>query len=467
MAMLFTFEFLIGFVVFFVAYWLLVPWIKIQNIALLLAGYFFVGLMGLYPLMVLLSWSLCVCLLLTLASHHKYRDKTGMVLGIMLATYFIVFKYFMPVSDWLLTLFQAHGLNIPPPAITILLPLGLSFYLFSSVSLVLSVARGEIAHPGVINTLLYISFIPTLIAGPINRAGKLIPQFSGQMRTVLEYKRALCLITLALIKLFLLSSWLNDRFADPVFTYPEGQNGWDTLLAVYGWAWNIYFNFSGYTNLVTGIALLLGFRISPNFAHPYQAASLKEFWRDWHISLSEFIRDYLYFPLGGNRKGFTRTQVNVMVAMVMSGIWHGAGLTFLVWGALHGAGLVIYNFWQRWGVKRLGWQLPDPLARLLTFHFVCLAWIFFAAASCGDAAVILANIAHSFQTAPSSEQAWALCAFTGVILVYPELVRLSTEGERVLCSLRSYALPLVIVPLLALAFFFAPSGLPGFIYAAF
>lgn len=294
-----------------------------------------------------------------------------------------------------------------------------------------------------------------------------MPQIAAESRTVLEYKRALYLITLALIKLFLLSTWLNDRFAAPVFDYPQGQSGWDSLLAVYGWAWNIYFNFSGYTNLVTGIALLLGFRIARNFDHPYQATSLKAFWRDWHISLSEFMRDYLYFPLGGNRKGLARTQVNALAVMVISGIWHGAGMTFLVWGALHGIGLVIYSLWQEWVVKRVGWHLPGVLARLLTFHFVCLAWVFFAAASCGDAVTILNNIAHSFLTPPSSEQAWALCAFIGVVLVYPELVKLSTQSESTLCSLKGYALPLIILPLLALAFFFAPSGLPGFIYAAF
>lgn len=294
-----------------------------------------------------------------------------------------------------------------------------------------------------------------------------MPQIAAESRTVLEYKRALYLITLALIKLFLLSTWLNDRFAAPVFDYPQGQSGWDSLLAVYGWAWNIYFNFSGYTNLVTGIALLLGFRIARNFDHPYQATSLKAFWRDWHISLSEFMRDYLYFPLGGNRKGLARTQVNALAVMVISGIWHGAGMTFLVWGALHGIGLVIYSLWQEWVVKRVGWHLPGVLARLLTFHFVCLGWVFFAAASCGDAVTILNNIAHSFLTPPSSEQAWALCAFIGVVLVYPELVKLSTQSESTLCSLKGYALPLIILPLLALAFFFAPSGLPGFIYAAF
>lgn len=467
MAVLFSFEFFICFLLFFVTYWLLVPWVKIQNLMLLLAGYVFVGFTSLYSLLVLFSWSLCVRLLVAVASHKQHRNKIGLMLSVMLAIYFIIFKYFMPFSDWLLPVLQSHGLSVSSPVFTILLPIGLSFYLFNSVSLVLSVARGEIADPGIINTLLYINFIPTLIAGPINRASELIPQFIAGSRTILEYKRALFLITLALIKLFLLSSWLNDRFAKPVFDYPEGQTGWDSLLAVYGWAWNIYFNFSGYTNLVTGIALLLGFRISRNFDHPYLATSVEKFWHIWHISLSDFIRDYLYIPLGGGRKGFGRKLLNLMVAMVMSGVWHGAGLTFIVWGALHGAGLVIYNLWRRWVVKPLGWQLPGVIARLLTFHFVCLGWIFFASDSCGSAITLLGNIAHLSLTTPSSEQLWVLCAFIGVVLAYPELVKLSTQTEMMLCSLRGYALPLVILPVLVLAFFFAPSGVPGFIYAAF
>lgn len=466
MAILFTFEFLMFFLLFFIVYWLCVSWVNVQNVMLLLAGYLFVGVVSFYSLIVLISWSTCVYLLTTLARHEKYRSKIWLALTIVMVAYFIVFKYLMPVREWVLSVMQVYGIQGSTPAVTILLPLGLSFYLFNSVSLVLSVARRKLSPPGLIHTLLYVNFIPTLIAGPVNRVDMLLPQFSVPSRTVLEYKRALYLIALALIKLFLLSAWLNDRFAAPVFDYPEGQSGWDSLLAVYGWAWNIYFNFSGYTNLVTGLALLLGFRISRNFEHPYLATSLKMFWRDWHISLSEFIRDYLYFPLGGNRRGIVRTQINVMVAMVVSGIWHGAGLTFLVWGALHGLGLVIYNMWQEWGGIR-GWHLPGVLARLLTFHFVCLTWIFFAAASCGDALIILSNIAHGLLAAPSSGQAWAMSAFIGVVLVYPELVKLTTQAESLLCSLKGYALTLIILPLLALAFFFAPSGIPGFIYAAF
>lgn len=462
-ATLFSPEFLMAFWFFFLVYWLMSPWGRVQNILLLLAGYYFVGLAGIYPLLVLLSWSLCVCLLVQMAVRARHPARVMPVMLCLLVGYFIVFKYYAPLNEWAQTYLDALHAHFSLPAVNILLPLGLSFYLFNSVSLVLSVIKKEVAKPAVIDVLLYVSFVPTLIAGPVNRAVDLLPQIASRRRSLLDYKRAFYLIALALVKLFMLSSWLNDTFVTPVFSLPQGQNGWDCLLAVYGWAWNIYFNFSGYTDLVTGIALLLGYRVAQNFSHPYQATSLKDFWRDWHISLSTFIRDYIYFPLGGNRKGGVRTQINVMLAMMLSGLWHGAGLTFLFWGGLHGAGLVVYNLWKKWG----GIRLPGVIARLLTFHFVCLAWIFFRADSLSDTATVLGNISDSSLTSLSALQLRALILFVGVIIIYPAIVDLrQTVLDRVV-ELRWHTLPLVIIPLLALAFFFAPSGVPGFIYANF
>ncbi len=360
-----------------------------------------------------------------------------------------------------------YQIDLPLSVINLMLPLGMSFYLFNSVSLVIPVRNGELPPPDILTTLLYINFIPTLIAGPVNRAIMLIPQLAAEKRQVLEYQRAIFLIVLALIKLFLLSSWLNEQFVATAYASPAGQNGWELVIATYAWAWNIYFNFSGYTNLVTGIALLLGFRIGRNFSHPYQADSLKVFWHDWHISLSTFIRDYIYLPLGGNRKGYARTQLNVLMAMILSGIWHGAGINFFLWGLIHGLGLVSCNLWQRFISTPLRFRLPTVVARLLTFHFVCFAWIFFKAATPADALQILDNIIHAQPGLLTAQQIWLLLGFVLVIVIYPEVVRLRIRAAAALSTLRWYALPLVIVPLLALAFFFAPSGVPGFIYANF
>lgn len=463
MANLFSVEFLLGFWTFFIIYWAVSPWGRIQNVMLLLAGYYIVWLAGIYPLLVLLSWSTCVYLLVQIAGSPRYGRRAGPVLLCLLVGYFFVFKYYSPLNDLMQTFPGFLHVPFSLPAVSILLPLGLSFYLFNTVSLVLSVARREMAKPSIMDLLLYLNFIPTLIAGPVNRATELMPQITASRRTLVDYKRALYLIALSLVKLFLLSSWLNDTFVLPVFTLPAGQNGWDSLLAVYGWAWNIYFNFSGYTDLVTGLALLLGFRIARNFAHPYLAGSVKAFWRDWHISLSTFIRDYVYFPLGGNRKGAIWTQINVMIAMVISGLWHGAGMTFLLWGAIHGAGLVVHNLWHRWVKVRL----PGLPARLLTFHFVCLAWVFFRADSISDAVTILSNIAGGTLSSLSPQQCRALFLFVGIIVLYPALVDIRLTIIDRVADLRWYTLPLVIIPLLALAFFLAPSGVPGFIYAHF
>ncbi|CNH73411.1 MBOAT family O-acyltransferase [Yersinia pekkanenii] len=467
MAILFSIEFFLVFLIFFILYWLMSPWAKIQNIMLLLAGYYFVFLTSSLSLFVLLSWSLCVYLLVAMSTHERFKNKITLTLGVMVFAYFMVFKYYLPVSEWVQASLGAHRINLSLPMLNILLPLGLSFYLFNSVSLVLSVARGEISRPGLLSLLLYINFIPTLIAGPVNRAAALMPQIEAGSRTILDFKRAFYLIALALVKLFLLSSWLNETFVAPVFSLPDGQSGWDSIIAVYGWAWNIYFNFSGYTDLVTGIALLLGFRIAKNFAHPYLADTLKNFWRDWHISLSTFIRDYIYFPLGGSRKGYCRTQVNVMIAMVLSGIWHGAGLNFLLWGAIHGAGLVIYNLWHDRVSGPRKRHMPAILARLLTFHFVCFAWIFFRANNFDDAMIIISNISQFELASLTDQQRWTIGGFILVLIAYPELVNLRNRVAAALLGIKWYGLPLVIVPVLVLAFFFAPSGVPGFIYANF
>ncbi len=467
MAFLFTLEFLQGFWLFFILYWLLAPLPRVQNVLLLLGGYYFLSLVSLYSLLVLWGWSACVWLVLKRAvKKGGERQATALFIVLMLMAFF-VFKYCMPSSEWLRDYLAARNIPLSVPVINLLLPLGLSFYRFNSVSLVRSVAKKEIVCPDLLSLLLYISFAPTLIAGPVNRALALLPQIQATRRTMVDFKKAIFLIALALIKLFLLSSWLNETLVMPVFSLPEEQNGWDTLIAVYGWAWNIYFNFSGYTHFVTGLAMLLGYRLAPNFDHPYLATSLQHFWRGWHISLSNFIRDYLYFPLGGSRVGFARTQLNIMVAMILSGIWHGAGMNFLLWGAIHGAGLVMFNLWQRWGRDIQKGPMPELLARFLTFHYVCFAWIFFRADSVDDALTLLTNLKSCNPVIMTSVQLWTVLAFTSVLVIYPWIVAVRRRGAESLAELKWYAVPLLLVPLLTLAFYLAPSGVPGFIYANF
>lgn len=467
MSVFFTPEFLLCFIVFFALYWLCQPWNKIQNLLLLVAGYGFIASVSIRSLVILLIYSVLVLFATGMAHGQRSRKYAVLFLIFIVSGFFIVFKYYSPVSEWIQTAESDWREYFPLPVLTILMPIGLSFYLFNSISLVMSVVRGELRNIHGLDIMLYMSFLPTFTAGPVNRAVQLFPQLERQNRHILDYKKALCLIVLAIIKLFLFSSWLNDNLVRDVFNAPDTASGWDCLLAVFGWAWEIYFNFSGYTDLVTGMALLLGYRLGDNFNHPYLARNLQEFWRRWHISLSTFIRDYIYIPLGGNRKGWLRAQVNIFVAMVLSGVWHGAGLTFIIWGALHGSGMVANNLWRRYVSERTGLIIPAAITRLLTFMFVCLAWIFFKATSVSDALLICHNILSAGHSMPTTARLSALLAFVALIIFYPVLVDMRKQISLIIDGLPWYTLPLFIVPALVVTFFISPSGIPGFIYASF
>lgn len=204
------------------------------------------------------------------------------------------------------------------------------------------------------NLALFLSFFPSIIAGPINRAKDFLPQISiSQSREILEPFRAFTLLIFAVIKVYCLGGLISEYLFKPIFANPTEFSVIDLLVGLYAYAIQIYLNFSGYTDLVTGIALLLGFRLPINFNFPYLALNLREFWTRWHISLSSWNRDNIYIPLGGSRRGFIRTQINVMLAMLLSGLWHGAGINFIIWGACHGIGIVVLNIGDRYLGK--GW----------------------------------------------------------------------------------------------------------------
>lgn len=467
MAEFFTPEFFLCFAIFFIVYWLVAPWAKVQNVLLLIAGYWLLYEAGWQALAIHLSLSLSVLLLVFLAMKGKGTKYLPLALMAIVLLYFFIFKYFSPLMVWGQGIIEALNLTFSLPMANILLPLGLSFYLFNAISLVMAVIRGDIRDVNVISVLLYMNFMPTIIAGPINRATLLMPQIDCAHRSIIAYQRAIWLIVLAIVKLFWLSAWLDQQFVATVFSAPQREYGLASLAAVYGWAWEIYFNFSGYTNLVTGIALLLGYQIGDNFRHPYLAANMQDFWRRWHISLSTFIRDYIYIPLGGNRKRFWRAQLNVMIAMVLSGLWHGAGGTFIVWGALHGVGVVIYNVWTKWLKVKWSLTIPPVVARLLTFNFVCLAWIFFKANSLSDALLIVENICTVHIASVSVASACAVIASTLLIVIYPSVITLRTRCVPILNDIKWYAIPLVVIPVLTITFILAPTGIPGFIYAGF
>jgi D-alanyl-lipoteichoic acid acyltransferase DltB (MBOAT superfamily) len=291
--------------------------------------------------------------------------------------YFKYYDFFVSSSHNLLA---DVGVGLPLSIRTIVLPVGVSFFTFMAISYLVDTYRGEFTPVTLPKFAAYLSFFPHIVAGPIVRPGELIPQMETRRdpRRV-DTSRAFYLIATGLFKKVVIANYLATHICDQVFAVPGTHSSAEILVATYAYAVQIYADFSGYTDMAIGIALLLGFTFPQNFDSPYTATSLQNFWRRWHMTLSRWLRDYLYIPLGGNRKGRVRTYVNLIVTMLLGGLWHGASWTFVVWGGIHGTGLAF----ERWRRDRSG--QPEHVAhgariwvqRLVTFNVVCLAWIFF------------------------------------------------------------------------------------------
>ena len=298
--------------------------------------------------------------------------------------YFKYYDFFVSSSDNLLSVV---GVDVPLGLKTIVLPVGISFYTFMAISYVVDAYRGEFEPTTLEKFAVYLSFFPHLVAGPIVRPAELIPQFAKPRNPRrVDTSRAFYLIATGLFKKVVIANYLASSIVDEVFGAPGQHSSLEILIAVYAYAVQIYADFSGYTDIAIGIALLLGFNFPQNFDSPYAAVSVQDFWRRWHMTLSRWLRDYVYIPLGGNRGGTIFTYRNLLLTMLIGGLWHGAAWTFVVWGGLHGLALATERFRRDRGGAReptRGWARWR--ARIVTFHFVCLAWIFFRADSFGAA----------------------------------------------------------------------------------
>ncbi len=289
----------------------------------------------------------------------------------------------------------------------IFLPVGISFFVFQSMSYTIDVYRRELKPlDRWIDYCFYLSFFPQLVAGPIVRARDFLPQIRQNPLHITRemFGTALCLILTGLFKKAIISDYISLNFVDRVFDEPLLYSGFECLMAIYGYALQIYCDFSGYSDMAIGIALLMGFRFPKNFDAPYRSATITEFWRRWHISLSSWLRDYLYISLGGNRKGKLRTYINLLLTMLLGGLWHGAALRFVLWGGLHGLALAIHKWWLSAvpGAKALGRDMPlwrRLPATLLTFHLVCLGWLLFRAESMQTVELMLHQILFAFDPA--------------------------------------------------------------------
>lgn len=301
----------------------------------------------------------------------------------------------------------------------IFLPVGISFFVFQSMSYTIDVYRRQLRPlDNWFDYLFYLSFFPQLVAGPIVRARDFLPQIRRNPVVVTRemFGTGVFLILTGLFKKAIVSDYISLNFVDRIFDEPLLYTGFECLAGIYGYALQIYCDFSGYSDMAIGIALLLGFRFPKNFDAPYRSATITEFWRRWHISLSSWLRDYLYISLGGNRKGRLRTYANLLLTMLLGGLWHGAAIRFVLWGALHGAALALHKLWMSVvpGARATGAEMP--LARrlvgtFLTFNLVCFGWLMFRAESMQTVQLMLHQIFRNFN-APLIPQ--VLAGYAGV-----------------------------------------------------
>jgi D-alanyl-lipoteichoic acid acyltransferase DltB (MBOAT superfamily) len=396
-----TIQFGIFFPIVFVGSWLLRPHPRRWKLFLLVASYIFYG-----------WWDWHYCFLLaavTIANQifvvgineaRSHAAKRGWCLVAVAANVGVLgyFKYYNFFVDSVTNGFDKLGVRVSPPLLQVILPIGISFFTFQAMSYVIDAYRDNLKPVGLLDFAVYLSFFPHLVAGPIVRATEFLPQLRKRADPRrIEAAHAFRLIVAGMFKKVVVSSFLASTIVDKVFAAPGNHSSLEILFAIYGYAFQIYADFSGYTDIAIGIALLLGIRFPPNFDSPYIALSLQDFWRRWHMTLSRWLRDYLYISLGGNRGGRWNTYRNLMLTMLIGGLWHGASWTFVVWGGIHGVGLVVERMAAD---RRTTFGLPEPpdtpvrrfLRWAVTFNIVCLAWVFFRSPSLARAFDMLGGL---------------------------------------------------------------------------
>ena len=385
-----TVQFALFFFAVLLISWSLHRWNGIHKILLLAASYVFYGFWSWNYVPLLFGISLLSGFLAQRIQVSKTQRARKFWIALGIVTCLSTLAYYKYLAFFLTTALNVWAHAGHPPRIRIpepLLPLGVSFFVFHAISLMMDAYRNKLEQPVQLHdALLYIAFFPQLIAGPILRASTFVPQLQKPRNPeAIRVNRALLLMAAGLFKKVIISNLLATRLVEQVFAAPQTYRQGDVLLATYGYAAQIYCDFSGYTDIAIGCAMLLGYRFPRNFNAPYAATNPQDFWRRWHISLSSWLRDYLYIPLGGSRGVAWRTGVNLMITMLLGGLWHGAAWTFVIWGALHGFYLIVHRIWNSIGLapvlrmrKTVVWRWAS---RLLLFHAVCLGWVFFRAPS--------------------------------------------------------------------------------------
>ena len=320
------------------------------------------------------------------SKHRRLFTVTGIVFPLVILGFFKYFNFFVDGFTSLFGIESAGALNI-------ILPVGISFYTFQSMSYTIDVLKGTIASHSFSDVALYISFFPQLVAGPIVKAADFMPQLKkNEPLNLRDLSVGLQIFMFGLFKKIVIADNLSV-FVDDVFAKPLAFSSLSVILAVISYSVQIYCDFSGYSDMAIGVARCFGYNFRPNFNIPYISKNVSEFWKRWHISLSGWLQEYLYIPLGGNRKGTARKYINLLLTMVLGGLWHGANYTFVFWGLLHGAALCVHKLWLtlKKGKKSSG-VITSAASVLFTYAFVCVCWVFFRAENFKTAIDVLSKM---------------------------------------------------------------------------
>ena len=407
-----TFSFAAFFAVVLPVAWALRRWPVLWKLFLLGASYWFYAAWDARFVLLLVGMTLgnAIAAAINVRANSERVRKLAVASGVTLSLGVLAFfKYYDFFTDSL-----DRNLGISSPALDIVLPVGVSFFTFQAISYMVDVHRGRTEEAMLLDFAVYLSFFPQLVAGPIVRATEFMPQLRFEARPDrAEVAHAVRLIGRGMFKKVVIADFLTRAVVKDAFESPGEHGALDILAGIYGYAVQIYADFSGYTDMAIGIALLMGFRFPRNFDVPYVSDSIQDFWRRWHMTLSRWLRDYLYIPLGGNRRGRLATYRNLLITMALGGLWHGAAGVFIVWGVYHGAGLAVERWRSGTGhgpkpreLALLGWRwTPSDTTRLWVrrfwvFHFVCLGWVLFNSETLGRAGDVLLRLFTGWGTGP-------------------------------------------------------------------
>jgi alginate O-acetyltransferase complex protein AlgI len=405
-----TIDFAIFFGIVFVLNWLLAPFPRRWKAFIIVASYIFYAWWDWRFIFLLMASTVITAAggrLVHRVTGTKARRRILVASVAGLLAPLAWFKYYGFFSFNFTNGLHLFGIGGHPlPLVQYAPPVGVSFFTFMAISYVVDIYKGKLEPSSLVDVAVFLSFFPHLVAGPIVRGSELLPQIArAQERNPrrINLPRAAYLIFGGLFKKVVLSSYVSSAIVDPVFANPRSHSAPEILFGIYGYAVQIYCDFSGYTDIAIGCALLLGFRFPQNFDAPYTARNLQDFWRRWHMTLSFWLRDYLYIPLGGSRGPRWTLYRNIMITMILGGLWHGAGWTFIIWGGLHGAGQSVGH---RRRQRRIAHGLPAEAEghlaaawqRFATFQFVCFGWVFFRATSFDNATAVLGRLFDGWST---------------------------------------------------------------------